>query len=92
MSATKREFPEEKFGPNLLKLVKDHRKTKLTRYGPDLTGLKLKGKGLSWTIVGTNWSGFTAKDTDTIGSMPGIDGRYTWNGKFKDAEEDFDWS
>lgn len=91
MSAKLKPFPEEKFGPNLLKLVRSHRKDKVGKWGPEISGLKLKGRGMDWVIVGTNWSGFTAKDTSTEGTWDGL-GRFTWNGKFKDAEVDFDWS
>lgn len=90
MSAKKHTFPEERFGPKLLAFVKSHNKARATRYGPDIVGLKLKGRGLNWVIVGTHWSGFTARDTDTAGEFDGLQGRYQWQGKFIDAETDFD--
>lgn len=90
MSEKKKTFPEEKFGPKLLKLVKEHRKDRVDRWGPTLDGLKLKGKGLNWLVISTSWRGFTARDLDTVSSTPGIQGRYQWQGTFKEAEEDFD--
>lgn len=90
MSEKKRPFPEEKFGPKLLQLAKDHRKNRVDKWGPTLEGLKLKGKGLDWVIVGCSWRGFTARDTSTQSSTPGMQGRYQWQGTFKEAEEDFD--
>lgn len=92
MSTKSKPFPEEKFGPNLLKLCRDHRKTKCGRWGPELEGLRLKGRGLNWIIVSSNWSSFTARDTETAAYAPGFEGRFSWYGKFMDAETDFDWS
>lgn len=72
-------FPDERFGPKLLKLIKDERKHKCTSWGPDINGLKLKMLGREWTVVACTWTAIIAES-----------GRLRWFGKFTDAEEDFD--
>lgn len=81
MAKTSIKFPTELFGPKLLKLCQEWGKTTVTSWGPNLMGMTIKGRGLKWTIVSTHKTGFTAYDAS---------GRYRWQGKFIEAEEDFD--
>lgn len=82
MAKISKNFPSHRFGPKFLNLCQEWGKTtKVTSWGPDLAGIDLKGRGLKWRISATTWAGFTAYSEC---------GRYRWQGKFIDAETDFD--
>lgn len=84
LEGKKETFQWELMGSKLLKLAKEHGRVgskKLTKWGPDLAGIILIGQGREWKITGTHWSGFTAYSKC---------GRYRWQGKFHEAEEDFE--
>lgn len=93
--AKKHKFPVEKFGPKLLALLESKGKVRdalVDNWGsPRIEGIELKALGKTWKIHCVFAEGFIAYDTETKDRWDGTRGRFRWEGKFIEAEEDFDY-